>query len=223
MNIIFNEFTLPAFARINGEKRDKILKSAIDAFAREGFQGASINAIAATAGISIGSLYSYFRSKEDLFLYLATLGRSLIAEAAAEVTRADGSLELLLRKLYEVTITYSLRYPEMTKIYLNMSSLANREQIERLSKVLESHFIAFYKQLFEQAAARHELAPDVDPAFCAFCLDNSLIMLQYALCSEYYRERMESYLGHPWSEDHEKLSAELAQFMLRSFGARPKA
>ena len=48
-------------------------------------------------------------------------------------------------------------------------------------------------------------------------------MLQYALCSEYYRERMESYLGHPWSEDHEKLSAELAQFMLRSFGARPKA
>ena len=48
-------------------------------------------------------------------------------------------------------------------------------------------------------------------------------MLQYALCSDYYRERMETYLGHQWSEDYEKLSAELAQLMLRSFGAGPGA
>ncbi|WP_432003430.1 TetR family transcriptional regulator [Streptomyces sioyaensis] len=37
-------------------------------FAREGFTGASVEAIAESAGCSIGALYSNFSSEEALFL-----------------------------------------------------------------------------------------------------------------------------------------------------------
>lgn len=56
------------FKRIPLEKQRHILDTAMREFAGHGFHKANINAIAAKAGISIGALYKYFSSKEDLFL-----------------------------------------------------------------------------------------------------------------------------------------------------------
>jgi AcrR family transcriptional regulator len=50
--------------------RAQLLDAAERVFAREGYQGASIQAIAAEAGYSHGAIYSNFNGKEDLFLVL---------------------------------------------------------------------------------------------------------------------------------------------------------
>ena len=54
-------------------KRAAITQVAAEVFARKGFQGASVDDVAAAAGVSKGSLYSYFKNKEELFY--ATLSR----------------------------------------------------------------------------------------------------------------------------------------------------
>jgi AcrR family transcriptional regulator len=48
--------------------RTRILEAGIDAFERHGFRRASMNAIASAVGLSSGAIYTYFESKEDLFL-----------------------------------------------------------------------------------------------------------------------------------------------------------
>lgn len=48
--------------------RHQLLRVAIDAFARQGFQGTSIDRIARAAGVTKGALYYHFRDKEDLLL-----------------------------------------------------------------------------------------------------------------------------------------------------------
>jgi AcrR family transcriptional regulator len=48
--------------------REHLLRAAAEVFARDGFHGASLDEVAATAGFTKGAVYSNFKSKEDLFL-----------------------------------------------------------------------------------------------------------------------------------------------------------
>lgn len=49
-----------------GEKRRKILDAAAMVYIREGFDTATMSQIAAEAGVSVGTLYLYFKDKEEL-------------------------------------------------------------------------------------------------------------------------------------------------------------
>ena len=48
--------------------KELILRAAADAFARRGFDGASLVDIAAAAGVTTGAVYSHFRGKPELLL-----------------------------------------------------------------------------------------------------------------------------------------------------------
>ena len=50
------------------ETRNRILVAARDQFAEHGFHGANAKGIAAAAGVSVGSFYSYFKDKKALFM-----------------------------------------------------------------------------------------------------------------------------------------------------------
>jgi AcrR family transcriptional regulator len=50
--------------------REHLIEAAAVVFARDGYSGASLDDVAATAGFTKGAVYSNFKSKEDLFLAL---------------------------------------------------------------------------------------------------------------------------------------------------------
>ncbi len=51
-----------------GEKRIRIIDAAIQVFAEKGFHQARVTDIASQAGVADGTIYLYFRNKEDLLL-----------------------------------------------------------------------------------------------------------------------------------------------------------
>lgn len=53
---------------LDEERFDKVANAAIEAFAREGYKGASTEQIARSAGMSKGLLFFYFRNKRELYL-----------------------------------------------------------------------------------------------------------------------------------------------------------
>ncbi len=57
------------FLALPEEKQRTILSAAIAEFTAKGYKAASTDIIAGNAGISKGSLFLYFKSKKDLFLY----------------------------------------------------------------------------------------------------------------------------------------------------------
>lgn len=60
--------TVPAVASSRmAPKREAIQKAAAQVFLRDGFAGASMDAIAREAGVSKATLYSHFQGKDDLF------------------------------------------------------------------------------------------------------------------------------------------------------------
>ncbi|MEW9677629.1 TetR/AcrR family transcriptional regulator [Lentibacillus sp. L22] len=50
------------------QNRDKILKAGLKLFSEKGYYDTTTNEIAKVAGVSIGSLYSYFNDKDAIFL-----------------------------------------------------------------------------------------------------------------------------------------------------------
>jgi TetR/AcrR family transcriptional regulator, repressor for uid operon len=54
-------------AEYKSEVREKIIESAVECFARTGFDRTKMDDISYAANVSKGTLYLYFKSKEDLF------------------------------------------------------------------------------------------------------------------------------------------------------------
>jgi AcrR family transcriptional regulator len=52
-------------------RRAQILEAAMACFARQGYHATSMDDVVRESGLSVGAIYSYFASKEDLFLALS--------------------------------------------------------------------------------------------------------------------------------------------------------
>jgi AcrR family transcriptional regulator len=74
----------------HAQTRAQLLDAAERIFARDGYRGASVNAIAAEAGYSHGAIYSNFSGKHDLFL--ALIEERIDARLAKVYEAADAEL-----------------------------------------------------------------------------------------------------------------------------------
>src|ERR1700716_1331157 len=82
-------------------KRERILRAAIDVFARNGYFNAKVSEIAKAAGVADGTIYLYFDNKEDLLVtifrehtrnYLQSLEREL-----ANIRRPEERIRVAIR------------------------------------------------------------------------------------------------------------------------------
>jgi TetR/AcrR family fatty acid metabolism transcriptional regulator len=53
---------------VNKDKHERILRAAIKVFARNGFHNAKISQIAKEAGVADGTIYLYFKNKDDILI-----------------------------------------------------------------------------------------------------------------------------------------------------------
>lgn len=70
-------------------KRQAILKSAAACFENRRFDEVTLDEIAVAAGVGKGTLYLYFKSKEDLFLQLAVEGIDEMVTRIGQLTRQE--------------------------------------------------------------------------------------------------------------------------------------
>ena len=96
---------------IGADKRDSILKSAVQAFGRLGFRKVSIDEIARNAGVAKGTVYLACDSKEDLY-YQAVLRevREFLAACSRNVDPSAPADELLMQCTRE-GLSLMVRHP----------------------------------------------------------------------------------------------------------------
>lgn len=107
----------PRFQKRPEDRPGELLEAALAAFSEGGYRATTLTEIAARAGVSKGTVYLYFRSKEDLLqqaltYYLEPASRKS-AERLEEVPGSSTArLTALLRKLWNVS-----QDPEWARIY----------------------------------------------------------------------------------------------------------
>ncbi len=83
-------------------RQEEILASARAVFARQGFRGTTIADIAEEAGIALGTIYLYFKSKDDVFAALSEEFNQIIMNALTNVPRADTLEQAVRLRIFQV-------------------------------------------------------------------------------------------------------------------------
>lgn len=97
-------------------KREMILKAAAEIFSAKGFYGAKIEDIAQMAEIGKGTVYEYFRSKEQLFNELIKAGFNSLEKMLYEGMNKETDLRKKLECLVRTKIVFSQRYRLLARI-----------------------------------------------------------------------------------------------------------
>ncbi len=90
------------------DKRKKILESALKLFVEFGFHGTPTSKIAANAGVSNGTLFHYFGTKEELIKELYIAVKEELNSFLSSKINASDSMEEVFRKFYQHSIYWGL-------------------------------------------------------------------------------------------------------------------
>jgi len=98
------------------ERREQIVDAAIQVFDRKGFVGATVADIASVVGISKGTVYLYFESKEKIFT--AILAERSFVPILSDLVIDDQPLDILLRNIAENFLGYMETHLPIVRIAL---------------------------------------------------------------------------------------------------------
>lgn len=112
------------------QRRTEILEAARKVFSAKGFNTATMEEIASQAELSPGTLYLYFKNKEELHTSLSIEILKLLVEKVQKVTAQDISIKEKLDRFTDVFIEI---YDFDSNILINLFHLQSGETLRNLS------------------------------------------------------------------------------------------
>lgn len=189
------------------EMRAKIQIAALTLFNREGFENVSVEEIAQTVGCSVGNIYHYFKSKDELAIqvtqmvdeayttleeeYLAdreTSGREKLLDFVGRSLEISASDEMLYK-----AFIHGLRYPEQA--------------------VLQKNDKRVYYRLLRELVDLCQREGSIHPSYDPDCLVEDLVVLHRGTLFE-WRIYQEGF-------DIAKQGRRMADALLRGWQATP--
>ncbi|MGB5902713.1 MAG: TetR/AcrR family transcriptional regulator [Xanthobacteraceae bacterium] len=85
--------------RARDEKREAVLRTAVQLFLEQGYHRATLNEVADRLNITKPALYNYFRSKEDILFECWVMGQERVEDRITEIESADENGLATLRML----------------------------------------------------------------------------------------------------------------------------
>jgi len=129
----------PKFNSLEPEKRERIINAALKEFARNGYKKASTNEIIKEAEISKGSLFNYFNSKKELYLFLLDYVVKVIDQIYDEVDWTETDLFERMRQFGLVKFKVYKKFPQafnFLKAVANEDAVEVKSEIDKIGKQL---------------------------------------------------------------------------------------
>lgn len=151
--------------RKNGiETRERLLDSAADLFARQGYDGVSMHAIAAAAGIRESSVYNHFDSKESILEALF----AQFVEQTPSLRPSDTEIDQMLLIMQPEEIFKAILFHFGSRVSDRMSHIAmvinnekykNPRAVEMYYAYVVAEPSAYYERLIGKMAQRGMIRP----------------------------------------------------------------
>lgn len=207
--------TKPRRQRRKEARPGEILDAALEVFSAKGFSAARPDEIAALAGISKGTLYLYFPSKEELFKAMV---RQTVLPNVGEMERwaaaFDGSatemFQGLLARIARLFSTH--RVGRMPKIIISEATAFPELAQFWIGEVVERAF-AVMRSILDRGVAAGEFTPV--RAEAVIVLFSPMLMLAL------WNQSIGPAVGRPL--DPEMIAAEAARFLLDGIRVREEA
>ncbi len=202
--------------RIRQQNRKRIMDAATREFARHGFRGTSMSAIAQRAGLPKANLHYYFSNKLNLYMEVLRWILELWDQAFGSLSVEDDPASALAGYI-RARMEFSRRHPLVSKVFA-MEIISGCE-------CLSSYYNQDYRVWFRQRTAVLEdwiragkMAP-VEPLQLVFLIWSSTKF--YADFSEHIRLVTDQ--GRMTRHDFDQATDGLIQLILRGCGLTPPA
>ena len=138
----------PAVTRVEKiDKRDALLRAAIETFAARGFFNAQVADVARAAGVAAGTVYLYFRGKDDLLISIfektmkeaIASGRESIATQTDPLTQLRTIARLHLDRMSRdraLAVVFQVELRQSTKFMERFSATHLREYLGIIRDVI---------------------------------------------------------------------------------------
>jgi len=163
----------PLWHSLPEDKRHAVVEAALEEFAGRGYEGASLNTVVRRAGISKGSLFTYFPTKAALFDALVRLAAGDIREdlrALRDRSRQE-PFPRRLEALVRTGLDFLERRPGLARIWFRVLPAGHvplgRSQVEALRRRSRE----FLEELISEGQERGELRRDLPAGRMAFQLN----------------------------------------------------
>jgi len=158
---------------------DAIMGAAAQVFAGRGYAATTTNHIAARAGVSIGSLYEYFPSKDALLVALMEThlgeGEAILERAAAEATADGDDLDRVVGRFVRAMVTLHGRNRALHRVLFEEAPLPRH--VHRRLADIEVRVIA----TVEAFLRAHPRATRREPALAAAVVVHAVEALTHKL------------------------------------------
>jgi TetR/AcrR family fatty acid metabolism transcriptional regulator len=146
--------SVPSTTRLERpDKRDAILRAAIDTFAARGFFTAQVADVARAAGVAAGTVYLYFKGKDDLLISIfertmkeaIAEGRNTVSGLADPADRLQEIAKLHLGRLGRdraLAIVFQIELRQSTKFMERFSATQLREYLGIIRDVIAEGQVA---------------------------------------------------------------------------------
>lgn len=143
-------------------KFDRILRAAVKVFAQKGFFHTRVADVAKEAGVADGTVYLYFKNKDDILISLfETEMDKIIARTRQELAEEDGVLNKLKRfaRVYARMVLENQNLAEVIQIELRQSNKFMKEY--QNEKFME--YLRIIGGLVEEGQREGVIRPDIKP------------------------------------------------------------
>jgi AcrR family transcriptional regulator len=152
--------------RIGDQRRQEILTAAADCFARKGFHQTSVADLCAAAGMSPGSLYRHFRSKDEI---IAAMVEDERRESAALVDALAGQPDLVagLRATFDAVLA-SFADPGGNALHAEVTAEALRNPaVAAVVRASDEATVTALTAVLRRAQTAKAIDRSLDPAVTA--------------------------------------------------------
>ena len=142
-------------------KRERILDAAVLEIARHGYFGTTVSTIAGRAGVADGTIYLYFKNKEDILVSIFERAMDLFSVQAQKIADDDGNAEHKLRRIIALHLSLLGEDRDLAVIF-QVEFRHTLHVLEMLSRSRIRDYLALIASVVEQGRAEGVFKADAD-------------------------------------------------------------
>jgi AcrR family transcriptional regulator len=164
------------FEQLSDTKQKSIIDASVNEFADKGFKNASVNKIVEKAGISKGSLFNYFKSKNLLFDHIYQIALREVKTYLAKVRDESENDDFFTRfsKIINSGVTFINKHPRLARIYFRLLNSDDSPHGKAIIQKLHSEAIRYLTDFVKTGIERKELRSELNPSTVAFLMESTL-------------------------------------------------
>jgi len=195
-------YTKELYDKLPEEKKDKVLKGIISEFAASGINGCNVRTIAKKIGISHGSLFHYFSSKDDMIHTIIQEGVKMQQRVLKKGLSLEGDFFQKIELIFRDSLNFAKENKDIISIWLELSQ-PYHEKFTQHTLQMEKEAIVFLKNLVndgkKDGSIKNKLSADV----IAYIIDSILANLMKSSISGIERMKFEDHFSVDYEESNE--------------------